>query len=108
MGTKKQGMTILKGSLKTHWMMYINHVNLQVNPADTVGISNAHAMLRLVGTLNSKYVQPGFEFKHQMIEPETYYQPSLMHLKFCNGYERKYNIGITSMGNIKREIEAIN
>lgn len=34
MGAKRQGMTILKGSLKTHWMMYINYVNVSVNPAD--------------------------------------------------------------------------
>ena len=73
MGTKKQGVTILTGSLKTHWMMYINYINLSVNPADTVGISNANYMLRLVATLNSKFVQPGFEFKHTMASPETYY-----------------------------------
>ena len=34
MGAKRQAMTILKGSLKTHWMMYINYVNVSVNPAD--------------------------------------------------------------------------
>ena len=33
MGTKKQGQLVLKGSLKTHWMMYINVVKLELNPA---------------------------------------------------------------------------
>ena len=31
-----------------------------------------------------------------------------MHLKFVNGYERKYNIGATQMGNIMKEIQEIN
>jgi len=48
------------GSLKTHWMMYINSVNLSVNPVDTVGMSNANYMIRMLMTLNSKYTQPGF------------------------------------------------
>ncbi len=43
-----------------------------------------------------------------MMEPTSFYQPSIMHLKFCNGYERKYNIGVSSIANIKRDIAAIN
>jgi len=31
-----------------------------------------------------------------------------MHLKFVNGYERKYNMGVTSIANIKLEINEIN
>ena len=31
-----------------------------------------------------------------------------MHLKFVNGYERKYNIGISTLNNIKQDIEEIN
>ena len=81
-------------------MMYINEVNLQVNPVDQVGMNNANYMIRMMGSLSSKYVQPGFEFKHEIVKPTSYYQPSLMALKFCNGYERKYNIGISTMGNI--------
>ena len=34
MGGKKQGMIQMAGSLKTHWIRYINEINLQVNPAD--------------------------------------------------------------------------
>ena len=108
MGAKKQGMTVLKGSLKTHWMMYINYVNLSVNPADRVGMGNASMMIRMMTTLNSKYVQPGFEFKHAIATPQSYYDPSIMHLKFCNGYERKYNIGVSSMKNIQADIDEIN
>ena len=108
MGTKKQGMTVLKGSLKTHWMMYINYVNLSVNPADNIGMSNANYMIRMMSTLNSKYVQPGFEFKHALAQPKTYYEPSIMHLKFCNGYERKYNIGTISMNMLQNDVKTIN
>ena len=76
------------GSLKTHWMMYINHVELKINPACVVGLSNAGAMMQLISTLNSKFVQPGFEFKHNVITPKSYYEPTMMYIKFCNGYER--------------------
>ena len=31
-----------------------------------------------------------------------------MHMKFVNGYERKYNLGISSMTMIKRDILEIN
>jgi len=81
-------------------MMYINQVDLQVNPVDIVGMNNANYMIRMLSSLSSKYVQPGFEFKHEIVKPASYYQPSYMALKFCNGYERKYNIGISTMGNI--------
>jgi len=65
-------------------------------------------MMRLLTTLNSKYVQPGFEFKHAIIKPKSYYDPSILHLKFCNGYERKYNLGLTSWRNIRFDIEEVN
>ena len=62
MGTKKQGQKILTGSLKTHWMMYVNYVNIQVNPTDKVGVSNSVYMLNMLIKLNSKFLQPGFEY----------------------------------------------
>ena len=108
MGTKKQAQLILKGSLKTHWMMYINYVNLQVNPADRVGMNTGIFMMTMLSSLSSKFLQPGFEFKHEMKNPKTFYEPSIMHLKFVNGYERKYNIGISSMPMIQDEIKRIN
>ena len=101
-------MTVLKGSLKTHWMMYVNYVNLNVNPADRVGMNNANGIVRLMMGLNSKFLQPGFEFKHEYAKPKTYYEPSIMHLKFVNGYERKYNIGISTMRMMQTDVMQIN
>ena len=98
----------MKGSLKTHWMMYINFVNLQVNPADRVGVNNSLYMMTMLTSLNSKFLQPGFEFKHEMKNVKSFYEPSIMHLKFVNGYERKYNIGISTMTMIQDEIKRIN
>lgn len=71
-------------------------------------MTNSHYMMRLMSTLNSKYVQPGFEFKHALLKPKSYYQPSVMHLKFCNGYERKYNIGIATMVTLQKDVKMIN
>ena len=108
MGTKKQGITILRGSMKTHWMMYINYVHLHVNPADKVGMNHGIYMMSMLAGLKSKFLQPGFEFKHEMKAPKTFYEASIMHLKFVNGYERKYNLGISSMGMIQSDIKEIN
>ena len=59
--------------------------------------------------MNSKFLQPGFEFKQDLNKsPKGFYDASIMHMKFVNGYERKYNVGISSMGMIKRDIEEIN
>ena len=88
--------------------MYINHVNIEVNPVDSIGMNNANYMIRMMTNLKSKFVQPGFEFKHEIVKPKSYYQPSFMHLKFCNGFERSYNIGISTMGAIQGEIKEIN
>ena len=108
MGTKKQGQMVLKGSLRTHWMMYINVVNLELNPACIQSLNTANYMHRMLMNLNSKFVQPGFEFKRTMLKPQSYYTPSFLHLKFVNGYERKYNIGATSMTNIQHDVKEIN
>ena len=58
-------------------------------------MNNANYMYRMMLNLSSKFLQPGFEFKRQMVSPKVYYEPSIMHLKFVNGYERKYNMGAT-------------
>ena len=71
-------------------------------------MANGIFMMRLLANLNSKYVQPGFEFKHAIVKPKSYYDPSILHLKFCNGYERKYNLGLTSWRHIKFDIEEVN
>ena len=108
MGTKRQGVTMLRGSLKTHWMMYINFVHLRINPADRVGFNGMLYMMGMLSSLNSKFLQPGFEFKQEVVQPKSFYEPSIMHMKFVNGYERKYNMGISSMTMIKRDILEIN
>ena len=71
-------------------------------------MNNANYMYRMMLNLSSKFLQPGFEFKRAIVAPKAYYEPSHMTLKFVNGYERKYNIGATSMGNILNEIKEIN
>lgn len=32
MGGKKQGIKIFKGSLKSHWLQYVNKVEVNINP----------------------------------------------------------------------------
>ena len=77
-------------------MRYINEVHLNVNPADVQGMNTGNFMMNTMQTIDSKFIQPGFVFKHDTsFENKGFYTPSLMHLKFVNGYERKYNIGIS-------------
>ena len=45
MGTK-QTIAIFKGSLKTHWMRYINSVDLNMNPTDFQGMSTGSLIMR--------------------------------------------------------------
>ena len=89
-------------------MQYINYLDIQVNPTDKVGINNANYMLRTIATLNSKFIAPGFEYKNEYFVPKTYYEPSIMHIKFVNGYERKYNMGTENMALMKAHIMEIN
>ena len=108
MGRKKQGQKILQGSLKTHWMMYVNYVDIQINPTDKIGIGNSAYMLNMLQTMKSRFIQPGFEYKHEYFTPKSYYQPSIMHFKFVNGYERKWNLGIVKMDLLKGQMAMIN
>lgn len=89
-------------------MKYINHVEMNVNPADTNGVSMASMMLKTVHRLDSKFVQPGFKFTHNVFWDKGYYEPSLITLKFVNGYERTYNMGMSPFKTIKFEIDWIN
>ena len=43
-----------------------------------------------------------------MIKNQAYKYPSFMTLKFVNGQERKYDMGISTFDIIKNEIEYIN
>lgn len=89
-------------------MKYVNHVELNVNPADTQGVSMASFMLNTIHRLDSKFVQPGFKFQHNVMWDQGYYTPSLLHLKFVNGYERTYNMALSRFKEIKFEIDWIN
>ena len=108
MGGKKQAIAIYKGSLKSHWMKYINQVDMKLNPADTIGSSMGSMMLRTVHRLDSKFVQPGFKFNHTVVWDSGYYEPSILNLKFVNGYERSYNMALSPFNMIKFEIDWIN
>ena len=88
--------------------MYVNYVNIQINPTDKIGIGNSAFMLRMLQTMNSKYLQPGFEYKHEYFKPKSYYEPSIMHFKFVNGYERKWNLGMVSINTLKGQMSMIN
>ena len=102
-------MIILKGSLRSHWIQYITSIDMNVNPADIPGSNLSFKFYRLMNTLDTKYIQPGFQFNHKMNwQVQSYYQPSILHLKWVNGYERKYSMGTATWEDIKKEIEYIN
>ena len=105
---KKQTIAIFKGSLKTHWMRYINNVELQMNPTDFQGMSTGSLIMKTVQSLDSKFVQPGFKYNQQIMENKGYYEPSILKLGFVNGYERTYNIGLSQFRFIRHEIDWIN
>ena len=108
MGGKTQGQQVLRGSLKTHWMMYVNKVVLQVNPADAAGGGVANKMTSMLFRIDSKFVQPGFQFEKSMLKGCGYYDPSVMELHFCNGQMRKYYMGMTPWHLIMKEMKYIN
>ena len=56
------------------------------------------------------YVQPGFVFKMELLSGPgvKYNSPSVLELKFVNGQERKYHMGLTQWTNIMTELKYIN
>lgn len=105
---KKKSIMILKGSLKTHWIRYVTTLNLNVNPADAYGNAQAKGVLRMLNTIESKYLQPGFAFNFNLITNKGFYNSSIMDLKFVNGYQRDYNLALCHIDTIKNEINHIN
>jgi hypothetical protein len=99
---------IFKGSTKTHWMRYVTSLNVAVNPADSYGLGQSFRILRTLGSLDSKYIQPGFQYKFETVQDKAYNHPSFMHLKFVNGQERKYDMGRSTFDCIQTEISYIN
>ena len=56
MGKKKQGMQVLYGSMKKHWLMYIQQVNMNVNPTCNNSMRKLGLMINLLSTLDSKFM----------------------------------------------------
>ena len=109
MGVKKNGMTILSGSLKKHWMRYCTEINLRVNPTDNRAIGLQNNLIKQLSTIDSLFVQPGFVFNREFGPAGMKFNsPSIMHLKFVNGYERKYHMGASRFRLIQHEINHIN
>jgi len=110
MGGKRQGMTIFAGSLQQHWIRYVTELDLKVNPADPHAVSMMAFMLRNMTSLKGIYLQPGFIFNAALEESATmkYNAPSVMHMKFVNGQERKYHMGLQPFSLILPELNHIN
>eukprot|EP00347_Sterkiella_histriomuscorum_P005435 403356629 len=105
---KKKAMMIFKGSLKTHWIKYITNFNMTINPTQHNAINQSYEFLKMFSSLESKFLQPGFTFKHEMMKNQGYNDPSFLHVKFVNGYERKYDMANQPFSFIKTEINYIN
>ena len=59
--------------------------------------------------LDSKFIQPGFIFKHNIVSKGIrYHDPSIMHLKFVNGQEKKFNMIMSTWRMMLFQIETIN
>ena len=107
MGKKKQGMQVLYGSMKKHWLMYIQQVNMNVNPTCDQSMRKLNLMISLLGTLDSKFMQPGFKFEYKFLD-EGYYKPSVMQLDWVNGYKRNYYTSHMGWKSIVDEVKEIN
>jgi hypothetical protein len=59
---KKKAIMIFKGSTKTHWIKYVTNLQMNVNPADSYGLSQGFRILRILGSVDSKFLQPGFTY----------------------------------------------
>ena len=80
-------MTILAGSLKTHWIRYVTELNLDINPTCQRSMALGNRMINTLYQIDSKFLQPGFTHTYLVGENiKTYNQPSIMQLKFVNGY----------------------
>lgn len=64
MGKKKQLM-IFKGSLKSHWIKYITHFNMHINPTQHMAMKQGNEFMKMFTVIDSKFLQPGFSFKHE-------------------------------------------
>ena len=101
-------MTILKGSLTKHWIMYVTELNMKINPADLNAVSMGNTLLATLASIKSQYIQPGFKYKHGLHPSLKYTDPSVLHLKFVNGQEKSYHMGMSKLDMLKTDISTIN
>ena len=97
---KKKAIMIFKGSTKSHLIKYVTSLNMNVNPVDTYSLSSSFRILRTLGSVDSKFLQPGFQYKFDQVKDKPYNFPSYLHLKFVNGQERKYDMAISTFPTI--------
>ena len=105
---KKKAIQILSGSLKTHWIKYISVLNLQPNPTDRYGMGTTFRIIRILNTIDQRYLQPGFKYNLNFVIDKGFYYPSIMNVKFVNGYERNYDLKMSHYDFIQHEIGIIN
>ena len=110
MGVKKNGMTVLSGSLQTHWIRYVTELKIRVNPTDAHAIAMSNTFLKLMMSLRGEFVQPGFQWSREIGNTKNlkFNDPSILYLKFVNGYEKNYHMGYSKFPIIKAEIDYIN
>lgn len=108
MGGKKKAIMIFRGSTKVHWIRYITNLNMDVNPTSLTAMGTSFRMLNLLNSIDTKYLQPGFQYKFDISQNASYNAPSLLHLKFVNGYEKKFDIDASEMTAIRAQIDEIN
>jgi hypothetical protein len=105
---KKKAIMIFSGSTKSHWIKYVTSLNMNVNPVDSYGMSSSFRILRTLGSVDSKFLQPGFQYQYSQVKDKAFNFPSYLHLKFVNGQERKYDMAISTFPTILQEINYIN
>lgn len=62
----------------------------------------------MLNTIDSKFIQPGFVHTFNVVKDKPYDYPSILDLKFVNGYERKYNLMYSPFRVVREEIDYIN
>ena len=88
--------------------MYVNNIEVNINPTCPLAFSTGTMVYKTVLQLDSKFTQPGFQFKKNWVKDKGYYAPSLLKLGWCNGYSREYNMSQDEFRFIRNEIDWIN
>jgi hypothetical protein len=71
-------------------------------------MSTSLGIMRTLTCVDSKFLQPGFAYSFNIMKNKKFYDPSILQLKYVNGYERNYNITHSPFSQLKHEIEYIN